>query len=66
MKKRLFIILLVIAALLLAGLGTIIGTGGRLMLSLAVAAPLAFLPIVSLVATLRWMAVSGARGCCSS
>jgi predicted small secreted protein len=27
MKKRLFIILLVIAALLLAGLGTIIGTG---------------------------------------
>jgi hypothetical protein len=28
MKKRLFIILLVIAALLLAGLGTIIGTGG--------------------------------------
>jgi hypothetical protein len=31
------------------------------MLSLAVAAPLAFLPIVSLAATLRWMAVSGAR-----
>jgi hypothetical protein len=29
------------------------------MLSLAVAAPLAFLPIVSLVATQRWMAVSG-------
>jgi predicted small secreted protein len=28
MKKRLFITLLVIAALLLAGLGTIIGTGG--------------------------------------
>jgi len=28
MKKRLFIILLVIAALVLAGLGTIIGTGG--------------------------------------
>ena len=28
MKKRLFIILLVIAALLLAGLGAIIGTGG--------------------------------------
>jgi hypothetical protein len=28
------------------------------MLSLAVAVPLAFLPIVSLVATLRWMAVS--------
>jgi hypothetical protein len=28
------------------------------MLSLTVAAPLAFLPIVSLVATLRWMAVS--------
>ena len=28
MKKRLFIILLVIAALLLAGLGTIIGAGG--------------------------------------
>jgi hypothetical protein len=28
------------------------------MLSLAVATPLAFLPIVSLVATLRWMAVS--------
>ncbi len=28
MKKRLFIILLVIAALLLAGLGTIIETGG--------------------------------------
>jgi predicted small secreted protein len=28
MKKRLFIILIVIAALLLAGLGTIIGTGG--------------------------------------
>jgi hypothetical protein len=28
------------------------------MLSLAVAAPLAFLPIVSLMATLRWMAVS--------
>jgi len=28
------------------------------MLSLAVALPLAFLPIVSLVATLRWMAVS--------
>jgi predicted small secreted protein len=28
MKKRLFIILLVIAAVLLAGLGTIIGTGG--------------------------------------
>jgi predicted small secreted protein len=27
MKKRLFIILLVIAALLLAGLGTIIATG---------------------------------------
>jgi hypothetical protein len=26
------------------------------MLSLAVAAPLAFLPIVSLAATLRWMA----------
>jgi hypothetical protein len=26
------------------------------MLSLTVAAPLAFLPIVSLVATLRWMA----------
>jgi hypothetical protein len=31
------------------------------MLSLAVAAPLAFLPIVSLAATLRWMAVSAAR-----
>jgi predicted small secreted protein len=28
MKKRLFIILLVIAALFLAGLGTIIATGG--------------------------------------
>jgi hypothetical protein len=28
------------------------------MLTLTVAAPLAFLPIVSLVATLRWMAVS--------
>jgi hypothetical protein len=28
------------------------------MLSLTVAAPLAFLPIVSLVATLRWMAGS--------
>jgi hypothetical protein len=28
------------------------------MLSLTVAAPLAFLPIVSLVATLRWMALS--------
>jgi hypothetical protein len=28
------------------------------MLSLTVAAPLAFLPIVSLLATLRWMAVS--------
>jgi hypothetical protein len=28
------------------------------MLSLTVAAPLAFLPIVSLMATLRWMAVS--------
>jgi predicted small secreted protein len=28
MKKRLFIILLVIAALMLAGLGMIIGTGG--------------------------------------
>jgi hypothetical protein len=28
------------------------------MLSLAVAAPLAFLPIVSLAATLRWMALS--------
>jgi len=32
------------------------------MLTLAVAAPLAFLPIVSLAATLRWMALSGARG----
>jgi hypothetical protein len=31
------------------------------MLSLAVAVPLAFLPIVSLAATLRWMAISGAR-----
>ncbi len=31
------------------------------MLTLAVAAPLAFLPIVSLAATLRWMAVGGAR-----
>jgi hypothetical protein len=31
------------------------------MLSLTVAAPLAFLPIVSLAATLRWMAVSTAR-----
>lgn len=29
MKKRLFIILLVIAALLLAGLGTIIPAGGE-------------------------------------
>jgi hypothetical protein len=28
------------------------------MLSLAVAAPLAFVPIVSLAATLRWMALS--------
>jgi hypothetical protein len=28
------------------------------MLSVTVAAPLAFLPIVSLVAALRWMAVS--------
>jgi predicted small secreted protein len=28
MKKRLFIILLVLAALVLAGLGMIIGTGG--------------------------------------
>jgi predicted small secreted protein len=28
MKKRLFIILLVIAALVLAGLGIILGTGG--------------------------------------
>jgi hypothetical protein len=28
MKKRLFIILLVISALVLAGLGLIIGTGG--------------------------------------
>jgi hypothetical protein len=32
------------------------------MLTLAVAAPLAFLPIVSLGATLRWMALSGPRG----
>jgi hypothetical protein len=31
------------------------------MLSLAVAAPLAFLPIVSLTVTLRWMALSAAR-----
>jgi hypothetical protein len=31
------------------------------MLSLALAAPLAFLPIVSLAVTLRLMAVSGAR-----
>ncbi|MDX6408466.1 MAG: hypothetical protein QOE13_1537 [Gaiellaceae bacterium] len=31
------------------------------MLSLAIAAPLAFLPIVSLAATLRWMATSAAR-----
>jgi hypothetical protein len=31
------------------------------MLTLAIAAPLAFLPIVSLAATLRWMAVSGTR-----
>jgi hypothetical protein len=31
------------------------------MLTLAVAAPLAFLPIVSLAATLRWMAISGSR-----
>jgi len=31
------------------------------MLTLAVAAPLAFLPVVSLAATLRWMAVAGAR-----
>jgi hypothetical protein len=31
------------------------------MLSLTVAAPLAFLPIVSLAATLRWMAVSTTR-----
>jgi len=31
------------------------------MLSLTVAAPLAFLPIVSLMATLRWMAVSANR-----
>ena len=31
------------------------------MLTLAVAAPLAFLPIVSLAATLRWMAVAGSR-----
>jgi hypothetical protein len=31
------------------------------MLSLAVAAPLAFLPIVSLAATLRWMATCGVR-----
>jgi hypothetical protein len=31
------------------------------MLSLAIAAPLAFLPIVSLAATLRWMAVSTTR-----
>ena len=31
------------------------------MLTLAVAATLAFLPIVSLAATLRWMVVSGAR-----
>jgi hypothetical protein len=32
------------------------------MLSLTVAAPLAFLPIVSLAATLRWMAVSTRSG----
>jgi hypothetical protein len=32
--------------------------GGRLMFPIAVALPLAFLPIVSLVATLRWMALS--------
>jgi len=31
------------------------------MLSLTVAAPLAFLPIVSLMATLRWMAISTTR-----
>ena len=31
------------------------------MLTLSVAAPLAFLPIVSLAATLRWMAISGTR-----
>jgi hypothetical protein len=31
------------------------------MLSLTVAAPLAFLPIVSLMVTLRWMAVSTTR-----
>jgi len=31
------------------------------MLTLSVAAPLAFLPIVSLAATLRWMAGSGTR-----
>ncbi len=31
------------------------------MLSFAVALPLAFLPIVSLIATLRWMVSSSAR-----
>ena len=31
------------------------------MLTLSVAAPLAFLPIVSLAATLRWMAITGPR-----
>jgi hypothetical protein len=31
------------------------------MLSLTVAAPLAFLPFVSLAATLRWMALSARR-----
>ncbi len=56
MKKRMFIGLIFLALLLLAALGTIISTGRRLMLSLAVAVPLSILPFASLMGTLLWMA----------
>ena len=53
MRKRLLITGIVFAALLLALYGVVLGTGGRLMFPTAVALPLAFLPIVSLLVTLR-------------
>jgi hypothetical protein len=58
MKKRLLISGIVLAALLLALYGVIFGDRGEVMFPMAFAVPLALLPIVSLMATLRWMALS--------
>jgi hypothetical protein len=58
MKKRMLIAALVLAAFAPRALPRRLWDRGRVMVPMAVALPLALLRIVSLAATLRWMALS--------